>query len=373
MCRLETPLSTTHGGNSRIVDPAVDVVGGAGPGRALRAPNAPRCSPSAAAGSSTYVVAAPVLTVVVKAFDDIAGPDPASPRARVAGRLRHRRSHRRADARRAPDGVPPQDRDHRREPGRGARAPGRGRPGNHHRDGHGRGRGARRRARDRRRRARRRPPGAVVEPAHRRIELGALALHADADRRRRGPRAGSSPRPRSASASTASTLTTRDSTVIAPDGRTATYGSLSAAAAQGRGAGGSGHAEGSEPVHADRPADDPPRRARHRHRRRRSTRSTSPIAGRADGRRPRADDRRLGADGRRLRGARDARRARHRAHPERVAVAADDLRSGPGGARRAADHVEPGPERRALRRADPREARGRGAAVRRRRRSAACR
>ena len=67
----------------------------------------------------------------------------------------------------------------------------------------------------RRRRARRRPPRAAVEPAHRRLELGALALHADAHRRGSGARPVGH-RGRATFGVGASTLTTRDSTVVAP-------------------------------------------------------------------------------------------------------------------------------------------------------------
>ena len=105
---------------------------------------------------------------------------------------------------------------------------------------------------------------------------------------------------------------------------------------------------------------------------RRSTRSISPSPARADRRRRarrRSAARSLTFDD--DRGARDARRARHRAHPDRRRGRRGDLRSGAGRARRAADHLEPGPERRALRRADPRQARRRPRRRSSRRRSAA--
>ena len=132
-----------------------------------------------------YLVAAPTLTMVVKCDETSSRPPPAGAAPR---RRRRRRPQRRAHARRPADGLPAQDRDHRRRTASWSHVPARrGRPGDHHRDGHHRGRGARRAARRGRRRARRRPSRAALEPAHRRIELGARALHADAHRRGRGP------------------------------------------------------------------------------------------------------------------------------------------------------------------------------------------
>ena len=151
----------------------------------------------------------------------------------------------------------------------------------------------------------------------------------------------------------ASTLATRDSIVVAPDGRTATYGSLSADGRAGRGAGGAGDAEGSEPVHADRASR---RRASTRATSspaRRSTRSTSPVAGAPTvvARAPTIGGSLRTVDDSAARA--HARRPRHRAHPDRRRGRGDDVRSGPGGTRRAAHHLGSGPERRSLRRADP--------------------
>ena len=213
-----------------------------------------------------FVVAAPVLTVAVRAIDDIAGPFqlPAAAATGGAGSvvarlLRRLRSHRRVDPRRAPHRVSPQDPDHRAEPGRGPRAPGGGRSGNHDRDGDPRGRGARRRARHRRRRPRRRAPRAVVEPAHRRIELGARALHADAHRCR-----GNSGPTRNRGRATF-----RRRRIVAHDarfdGRRPRRAHRDLRVVVGRGREGHGprrfrHAEGSERLHPDRQARDPPRR-----------------------------------------------------------------------------------------------------------------
>ena len=169
---------------------------------------------------------------------------------------------------------------------------------------------------DGRRRARRRAPRAAVEPAHRRIELGALALHADAHRRRRDAGAAGH---RGRAALRRRRVDAHDARL---HGRRARRSHRDLRVAVGRGgaghgAGRAGDAEGSEPVHADRQADDPPRRTRHRHRQGevRARPRRSPAAPTVVARAPTIGGSVL--HGRRLRRARHARRARHRAHPER--------------------------------------------------------
>ena len=188
-----------------------------------------------------YLVAAPTLTMVVKTVDDLVGsavrPAPRPAPADVVDL---------SDAltlAALPTAYLLKIEITDGRPRRRARPPRRGRPGHHHRDGDHRGRGARREPRPRRRRARRRPSRAALEPAHRRVELGALAVHADAHGRGRGAGAARHRGRGSASASPPRRSSTRSSTVVAPDGRIGHVRLAVGRGRAGRRAGGPRHAE----------------------------------------------------------------------------------------------------------------------------------
>ena len=149
----------------------------------------------------------------------------------------------------------------------------------------------------------------------------------------------------------ATTLSTHDTAVWAPDGRTATYGSLTAAAAQVLIPAVSPDPKPAAAYARDRPADRPGGRAGHRDRtgalrpRRRGDRGAADRGG------PAADDQRHGGDLRRDRGEVHARRgARSRRIPTGVAVTAADVRSGDEGQGRAGDQLGCGQRRRRVRR-----------------------
>ena len=218
----------------------------------------------------------------------------------------------------------------------------------------------------RRRRPRRRPARAPLQPAHRRLELGPRAVRADADRRRRGPGPARHRRRRSGGACRPDRSSTRNTPVVAPDGRTRHV--RLALGGRGRGDRARGRPRTPKDPSQFTLIGKPHRRIDAR----------DIVTGRADysldldvpgakptvvARPPTIGGTVASVDDRG--GPRDARGARDHPHPHRRRGHRGDLRPGASGPRRAAHHVEPGPERRAVGRADLRPAAVGDAAVRR--------